>query len=91
MAANDMTAPEGQAKRWQNYIDEESKRNVPVLREKGYSVWSIVRSYISCEKDINRTLADYGGDLTIEELDAVLSYYLARPEDIDQKLTEIFT
>lgn len=51
---------------WREYIDEESPRNVPVLREKGYSVWSVVRSYVSCEKDKVGTLADYGGELTVE-------------------------
>lgn len=76
---------------WRKYIDEESPRNVPVLREKGYSVWSVVRTYMSCEKDVEGTLADYGGDLTIGELKAVLSYYDDNPEDIDRKLKETFT
>ena len=74
---------------WQKYIDEDSPRNVPVLRGKGYSVWSVVRSYVSCGSNTEWTLADYGGELTIEELEAVLAYYNARPEDIDRKLEEI--
>ena len=76
---------------WLNYIDEDSQRNVAVLREKGYSIWSVVRSYVSCDKDLDRTLADYGGELTAEELQAVLSYYRANQQVIDRKLQEIFT
>ena len=83
--------PESEAMPWRKYIDAESRRNVPVLREKGYSVWSVIRSYVSCEENKEKTLADYGGDLTIEELEAVLSYYRANSEGIDRKLTEIFT
>lgn len=75
MAAANPPPPETRPPAWREYIDEESPRNVPVLREKGYSVWSVVRSYVSCEKDKIGTLADYGGELTAEELDAVLAYW----------------
>lgn len=91
MAAANPPPPETRPPAWREYIDEESPRNVPVLREKGYSVWSVVRSYVSCEKDKIGTLADYGGELTAEELEAVLAYYHAKPEDIDRKLAEVFT
>ena len=91
MSAGNPPPPETRPPAWGKYIDEESPRNVPVLREKGYSVWSVVRSYVSCEKDKAGTLADYGGELTAEELEAVLSYYHAKPEDIDRKLAEVFT
>ena len=74
---------------WKSHIDEASPRNVPVLKRKGYSVWSVVRSFVSCQGDVESTLADYGGELTVEELDAALSYYRAFPEDIDRKLQEI--
>jgi uncharacterized protein (DUF433 family) len=76
---------------WDEQINETSRRNIPVLREKGYSVWSVVRTYVSCHGDVEGTLADYGGDLAIDELEAVLSYYRANSEEIDQKLEEIFT
>ena len=83
--------PEVETRPWQKYIDENSRRNVAVLREKGYSIWSVMRSYVSCDRDLDRTLADYGGELTAEELQAALSYYQANREDIDRKLEEIFT
>ena len=83
--------PEINVRQWQKYVDEDSQRNVAVLREKGYSIWSVVRSYVSCDKDLDRTLADYGGELTAEELQAALSYYQANQEVIDRKLEEIFT
>ena len=88
---SEKSRPESWEPAWMKYIDEDSQRNVAVLREKGYSIWSVVRSYVSCDKDLDRTLADYGGELTAEELQATLSYYRANQEVIDRKLEEIFT
>lgn len=73
---------------WQEYIDEES-RNIAIIRNKGMSVWSLVRFYRICRGEKKRILASYLGELTTEELDAALSYYWANHEIIDRKLEEI--
>ena len=75
--------------RWQKYISENSRRSVPVIKEKGFSVWSVVGYYRACEEDKKRVLADYGGGLTEEELDAALFYYQEYPDEIDRKLWEL--
>jgi len=74
---------------WQKYIEEEGRRAGPVIRGKGFPVWSVVGYYLVCEKDKKRVLADYGGTLTAEELDAALAYYTTHREDIDQKLERL--
>lgn len=83
-----MSTPESQAKPWKKYIDEES-RGVAQIRDKGWSVWSLVRYYRIHRGDKERVLAAYHGDLTIEELDAALAYYWANPFLIDEKLKEL--
>ena len=75
---------------WERYIDEES-RNVATIRDKGYSVWSLVRYFRVYRGNKERALAGYHGDLTSEELDAALAYYWAKPQAIDRKLKEIST
>ena len=75
---------------WRKYIDEES-RNVATIRNKGYSVWSLVRYFRVYGGNKERALAGYQGDLTSEELDAALAYYWAKPHAIDRKLKEIST
>ena len=74
---------------WRKYIDEHSRRSVPVIRDKGYSVWSLIGSLRTYRGDKDRVLAGYRGDLTAEELEAALSYYWAKPYGIDEKLREI--
>jgi uncharacterized protein (DUF433 family) len=74
---------------WQNYIDGEGRRAEPVIRDKGFPVWSIVGYYIACKKDVQRVLADYEGELTGQELDAALAYYEADPKAIDRKLKQL--
>lgn len=76
---------------WLKYIDEHSPRNVPVIRDKGFSVWSVVGYYKACGGDEKQVLEDYGGYLTGAELDAALAYYWADPIPIDEKLEEIST
>ena len=75
---------------WRKYIDEES-RNIAIVRDKGMSVWSLVRYLRVYKGDKERVLAGYDGELTSEELEAVLAYYWANPETIDRKLKEIST
>ena len=75
---------------WLKYIDEES-RNIAIIRDRGMSVWSLVRHFRVYKGDKERVLAGYDGELTSEELEAALSYYWANPEDIDRKLKEIST
>ena len=70
---------------WHKYIDEES-RSVALIRDKGWSVWSLVRYYRIHRGDKERVLAAYHGDLTTEELDAALAYYWANSFLIDEKL-----
>ena len=70
---------------WRKYIDEET-RSVALIRDKGWSVWSLVRYYRIHGGDKARLLNAYHGDLTAEELDAALSYYWANPSLIDEKL-----
>ena len=86
-----MTTQESSEQPWQDKIDERSPRSVPVIRDKGFSVWSVVGYFRVCGGDTEQVLADYGGYLTIEELDAALSYYWAKPDAIDRKLKEIST
>lgn len=74
---------------WQEWIDEESSRSVPIIRAKGFSVWSVVGYYLACKGDRDRVLVDYAGTLTSEELAAALAYYRANPEAINRKLEEI--
>ena len=76
-------------KSWQKYIDLNSRRSVPIIRDKGMSVWSIIGYYRVYEGDKARLLADYGGHLTVEELEAALAYYQDYPDGIDRKLWEI--
>ena len=76
---------------WLKYIDEHSPRNVPVIRDKGFSIWSVVGYYKVCGGNENQVLEDYGGYLTSDELNAALAYYWAKPDAIDQKLEEIST
>ncbi len=73
---------------WQEYIDEES-RNIAIVRNKGWSVWSLVRFYRICRGDKDRILSSYLGELTREELEAALAYYWANHDIIDRKLEEI--
>lgn len=70
---------------WRKYIDEES-RSVAQIKDKGWSVWSLMRYYRIHRGDKNRVIAAYHGDLTEEEFDAALSYYWANWFLIDEKL-----
>ena len=79
------TLPQESEPSWRKYIDEES-RSVALVRDKGWSVWSLVRYYRIHRGDKTRVLAAYHGDLTAEELDAALAYYWANPFLIDEKL-----
>lgn len=74
---------------WAKYIDLNSRRSVPVIREKGMSVWSVIGNYRVYEEDRERLLATYCGELTEEELDAALAYYEYYPYAIDKKLWEL--
>ena len=76
-------------KSWQKYIDLNSPRSVPIIRDKGMSVWSVIGYYRVYEEDREQLLATYCGELTEEELDAALAYYQDYPEGIDRKLWEI--
>ena len=76
-------------KPWHKYIDLNSRRSVPVIRDKGMSVWSVIGYYRVYEEDRERLLATYCGNLTEEELDAALAYYQEYPYAIDKKLWEI--
>ena len=86
-----MTAQQNVEQPWRRYIDEHSPRSVPVIRDKGFSVWSVVGYFRVCRGDEKQVLEDYGGYLTSEELNAALSYYWADPILIDEKLEEIST
>jgi uncharacterized protein (DUF433 family) len=86
-----MSSQKNREEPWRKYIDEESPRNVPVIRDKGFSVWSVVGYFRVCLGDTKQVLTDYGGYLTSEELEAALSYYWAKPDAIDRKLKEIST
>ena len=74
---------------WRKYIDEES-RSVAQIRDKGWSVWSLVRYYRIHRGDKARVLAAYHGELTAEELEAALSYYWANWFLIDEKLKALY-
>ena len=89
--SNDVPSKETGEQSWGRYIDEHSPRNVPVIRDKGFSIWSVVGYYKVCGGDEKQVLDDYGGYLTGEELDAALAYYWADPIPIDEKLEEIST
>ena len=56
---------------WRKYIDEQS-RSVATIREKGFSVWSLMRYFRVYKGDKERVLAGYHGDLTSEELEAAM-------------------
>ena len=83
-----MSSQQNREQPWRKYIDEES-RSVAVIRDKGYSVWSLVGHLRTYRGDKEEVLAGYRGDLTSEELDAALAYYWAKPYGIDEKLREI--
>ena len=91
VVSNNAPLQETGEKPWGKYIDEHSPRSVPVIRGKGFSVWSVVGYFRACLGDVEQVLADYGGYLTNEELEAALSYYWAKPDAIDRKLEEIST
>ena len=76
-------------KGWQEYIDLNSRRSVPIIRDKGFSVWSVIGYFRVCGENESRVLADYRGELTAEELNAALAYYREHPEGIDEKLWEL--
>ena len=84
-----MSTSEDHTPAWKKYIDEHSPRSVAVIRDKGFSVWSLVRYYRICRGDKAEMLDSYRGELTGEELDAALAHYWAKPYDIDQKLKEL--
>ena len=85
----DYAPPKGKGEPpWRKHIDEES-RNIAIIRNKGWSVWSLVRYYRIHRGDKARVLAAYHGDLTAEELEAAVAYYWANPYAIDEKLKEI--
>ena len=86
--AKDAPSHRNNGQPWQKYIDEES-RNIAIIRDKGWSVWSLVRFYRICRGDKDRILASYLGTLTREELEAALAYYWANHDIIDRKLEEI--
>ncbi len=88
--SNGMSMQRNEEQPWFKYIDEES-RNIAIVRDKGMSVWSLVRYLRVYKGDKERVLAGYDGELTIEELEAALDYYWANPEAIDRKLKEIST
>ena len=73
----------------QKYIDEEGRRAEPVIRNKGFPVWSVVGYYLACQEDKQKVLAAYEGELTAGELDAALTYYKAHREEIDRKLRQL--
>ena len=77
------------ASHWSQHIEEYPLRAVPIVREKGFSVWSLVGMYRVYEGDKQKVLADYGGRLTAEELDAALAYYQDFPDEIDRRLWEL--
>lgn len=81
----DTPLPQNGEPAWRKYIDEES-RSVALIRDKGWSVWSLVRYYRIHRGDNTRVMAAYHGELTAEELDAALSYYWANWFLIDERL-----
>lgn len=81
----DTPLPQNGEPAWRKYIDEES-RSVALIRDKGWSVWSLVRYYRIHRGDKTRVMAAYHGELTAEELDAALSYYWANWFLVDEKL-----
>ncbi len=84
-----MSTEQNEKQPWRKYIDEHSRRSVPVIRDKGYSVWSLIGSLRAYRGDKERVLSGYHGDLTADELDAALAYYWSKPHGIDEKLREI--
>ncbi len=88
---NDMALQQTRERPWIKYIEEDSPRNVPVIRHKGFSIWSVVGYYKVCGGDEKQVLEGYGGYLTGEELNAALAYYWVDPIPIDEKLEEIST
>ena len=76
---------------WLKFIDEHSPRGIPVIRDKGMSIWSVVGYYRLYQGDKERLLANYRGRLTAQEFDAAISYYWAKPYLIERKLREIST
>ena len=80
---------ESRAPSWQKYIDEHSGRSVAIIRDKGMSVWSLIRYYRLYQGDGERLLAAWHGELTAEELEAALAYYWSKPYAIDEKLEEL--
>ena len=73
---------------WRKYINEDS-RTVPTIRDKGYSVWSIIGYMKLYRGNREEVLMGYMGTLTENELEAAIAYYWAYPEGIDRKLWEI--
>ena len=74
---------------WRKYVDEHSPRGVPVIRDKGMSIWSLVGYYRLFGGDSDRLLENYRGRLTPEELNAAIAYFWAKPHAIEKKLKEI--
>ena len=84
-----MPRPENTDQPWRKFIDEYSRRGVPVISGKGMSVWSLVGYYKLLKGDKEQFLDNYRGRLTAQELDAAISFYWAKPFAIEEKLREI--
>lgn len=74
---------------YEKYIEVTTKpgtRGEPVIRGKGFPVWSIVGYYLATGGKTQTMIEDYGGELTIEEIDAAMAYYKQHQDVIDAKL-----
>lgn len=72
-----------------DYIEistELGRRREPVIKGKGYPVWSVIGYLFAVKGDVKQVMEDYKDRLTSDEINAALRYYLEHKEEIDAKL-----
>ena len=71
---------------WQEYLEDDTYRDGPHLRNMGLPVWVLVGNFQLYDGDKKKALGGYSQWLTSDDLEAALAYYAEFPEVIDRHL-----
>jgi len=66
-------------------IDKPGYRSDPMIKGKGIPIWAIAAYVLDLGLSSEEVVADWEGEISVEEVEAAMEYYQAHPEEIEQK------
>lgn len=60
-------------------------RTEAMIRGKGIPVWAIAAYVLDLGLTSEEVVADWEGDITVDEIEAAMRYYRAHPEEIERR------